>query len=116
MQREFIETDPEKLALLLGHDESRSPTLALPTPSGRWQKVPEANKSDRNMNWDPGSMLRGCRAFWLSFICPLLSVFQVRNSLSDSCDIALKAITDLAKIRKSHVTFSAFNSIKITSV
>jgi hypothetical protein len=43
MQREFIEMDPGKLALLLEYDESRSPDLALRTPSGRWRKVPEAN-------------------------------------------------------------------------
>jgi hypothetical protein len=40
----------------------------------------------------------------------------VRNSFSDSCDIALKTIADLAKIRKSQVTFAAFNSVKISSV
>ena len=60
------------------------------------------------------SMLRCCRAFWL-FIGFGASL-QVRNTSSDSCDIALKTIADLAKIRKSQVTFAAFNSVKISSV
>jgi hypothetical protein len=46
----------------------------------------------------------------------LRSVALVRNSLSDSCDVTVKAGADLAKTRKSQVTFAALNSTKITSV
>jgi hypothetical protein len=68
------------------------------------------------MNWDPASMPRCYRALSLfSFACFGVSL-QVRNSFSNSRYIALKTIADLAKIRKSQVTFAAFNSIKISSV
>ena len=40
----------------------------------------------------------------------------MRNSFSDSCDVTVKTGADLAKTRKSQVTFAAFNSTKITSV
>ena len=35
---------------------------------------------------------------------------------SDSCDVTVKTGADLAKTKKSQVTFAAFNSTKITSV
>ena len=50
-------------------------------------------------------------AFWL-----LRSVCPIRNSFGDSCDVTVKTGTDLAKTRKSQVTFAALNSNKKTSV
>src|SRR5208283_1739283 len=47
---------------------------------------------------------------------PVSAGSQVRNSFSDSCDVTVKTGADLAKTRKSQVTFAAFNSTKITSV
>ena len=52
-----------------------------------------------------------CRAFRL-----LRNGSRVRNSYSDSCDVAVKSGTDLAKTKKGQVTFAAFDSTKITSV
>ena len=40
----------------------------------------------------------------------------MRNSFSDICDVTVKTGADLAKTKKSQVTFAAFNSTKITSV
>jgi hypothetical protein len=50
-------------------------------------------------------------AFWL-----LRSVCPIRNSFGDSCDVTVKTGTDLAKTRKSQVTFAALNSNKKPSV
>jgi hypothetical protein len=44
------------------------------------------------------------------------TVCQVRNSFSDGGNITAKTVADLAKNRKGHVTFTALNSTKITSV
>jgi hypothetical protein len=69
------------------------------------------------MNWDPRfNAERLSRVLAILLSVGFGASLQVRNSFSDSCDIALKTIADLAKIRKSQVTFAAFNSIKISSV
>jgi hypothetical protein len=54
--------------------------------------------------------------FWLFSFCLLRSICRMRNSFSDGCDITVKTSADLAKIRKSDVTFAAFNFIKMTSL
>ena len=54
----------------------------------------------------PGSMLRGCRALYLFLFVGFGVSLPVRNSFSNSRYIALKTIADLAKIRKSQVTFA----------
>jgi hypothetical protein len=69
MQREFFETESKRC---LGYDESRSPALALQTPSGEGAGRKQYLTSSET--GDPGPMLRGCRVFWLSFICRLRSV------------------------------------------
>ena len=45
----------------------------------------------------------------------LSGIRRIRNSFSNSCDVAVKTGADLAKTKKSQVTFAAFNSGKITS-
>jgi hypothetical protein len=73
------------------------------------------NRSPQNMTGVrrsiPSLLLQKCRAFRL-----LRSGSRVRNSFSDSCDVTVKTGADLAKTKKSQVTFAAFNSAKITSV
>jgi hypothetical protein len=51
------------------------------------------------------------KAFWL-----LRSACPIRDSFGDSCDVTVKTGTDLAKTRKSQVTFAALNSNKKTFV
>jgi hypothetical protein len=80
-------------------------------------KVPEANNIWQE--YELGSRFNAedavARFGYPLFVCFGVS-FQVRNYFSDSFDIALKTLADLAKITKSQVTFSAFNSVKISSV
>ena len=74
-------------------------------------KAPTAHKPDWSPKVDPGLLLRSvaCSGYFGA-------ARGVRNSYSDSCDVAVKSGADLAKTKKGQVTFAAFDSTKITSV
>ena len=96
-------------------------TILLETFGRDARRGPDRAKSQkttpgREYEADPRLTLRSVACFCLFFHWLLPSSFRVRNSFSDSSDITVKTITDLAKIRKSHVAFAAFNFIKIGSL
>jgi hypothetical protein len=109
MQQELFETDIGELPLLFGmmnvgrrllncklrdNGERHPQHTNLTESEGRSQFTAEKRHAFR--------LLRSCS--------------RVRNSTSDSCDVTVKTGADLAKTKKSQVTFAAFNSTKITSV
>jgi hypothetical protein len=50
------------------------------------------------------------------FLFHVVSVCTMRNSTCDSCDVAIETGADLAKTRKSQITFPSLNATKITPV